>query len=138
MAKAHLKLVSPARVNRTVTPKRKPNAAYRTHEHLSEGEVAKLIKAAKANRHGLRDSTMIFLAFRHGLRAAELVDLRWDQVDFEQRVLHVRRVKNGTPATHPLDGEETRAVCTENLNPDVLMMKSAENWRRYNAANALN
>jgi integrase len=110
MAKAHLKLVSPARVYRTVPPKRKPNATYRTHEHLSEGEVDRLIKAAKKNRHGLRDSAMIFIAFRHGLRAAEVVDLRWDQVDFEQRVLHVRRVKRGTPATHPLDGEETRAL----------------------------
>ena len=110
MAKAHLKLVSPARVNRTVTPKRKTNASYRTREHLTESEVDKLVKAAKANRYGLRDSTMIFLAFRHGLRAAELVDLQWDQVDFDGRVLHVRRVKSGTPATHPLDGEEMRAL----------------------------
>ena len=46
---------------------------------------------------------MILLAFRHGLRAAELCDLRWDQVEFKAGVLHVRRVKNGTPSTHRLD-----------------------------------
>jgi integrase len=39
---------------------------------------------------------MILIAFRHGLRASELVDLRWDQVGFDEGVLHVRRVKNGT------------------------------------------
>src|SRR5262249_21502476 len=57
-----------------------------------------------------RDATMILLAFRHGLRAAELVDLRWEQVDFNHGVLHVRRAKAGTPATHPLTGRELRAL----------------------------
>src|SRR5277367_2670065 len=50
------------------------------------------------------------MAFRHGLRAAEVCDLRWDQVDFNGAVLHVRRVKNGTPSTHPLHGDELRAL----------------------------
>jgi integrase len=98
MAKSHLKLVTPTEVNRTVAPVRRPNAELRTREHLTPGEVAALIEAAKANRHGHRDA-MILVAFRHGLRAAEACDLRWDQVDFNGAVLHVR--KNGTPSTHP-------------------------------------
>jgi integrase len=53
---------------------------------------------------------MLLLAFRHGLRAAELVDLRWDQVDFETGVLRVRRAKAGTLATHPLTRRELRAL----------------------------
>ena len=53
---------------------------------------------------------MLLLAFRHGLRAAELVDLRWEQVDLENAILHVRRVKQGSPATHPLTGRELRAL----------------------------
>ena len=53
---------------------------------------------------------MILLAYRHGLRAVELVDLRWDQIDFNQAVLHVRWVKKGTPSTHPLTGRELRAL----------------------------
>jgi integrase len=53
---------------------------------------------------------MILVAFRHGLRAAEVCDLRWDQVDFDAAILHVRRVKNGTPSTHPLLGDEMRAL----------------------------
>jgi integrase len=31
---------------------------------------------------------MVLLPFRHGLRAAELVDLRWEQVDLENAILH--------------------------------------------------
>jgi integrase len=68
------------------------------------------MEAAKANRWGHRDATMILVAFRHGLRAAEACDLRWDQLDFQAAVLHVRRVKNGTPSTHPLRGDELRAL----------------------------
>jgi integrase len=53
---------------------------------------------------------MVLVAYRHGLRAAEVVDLRWDQVDFKTATLHVRRVKQGTPATHPILGDELRAL----------------------------
>lgn len=110
MRKSHLKLVTPATETLTVRPKRPPNAELRTREYLTEAEVERLIQAAKANRYGHRDATMILVAYRHGLRAAELVDLRWDQVEFATGTLHVRRVKRGTPATHPIRGDELRAL----------------------------
>ena len=110
MKKAHLKLVTPVTVNRTVMPKRLPNAALRSREHLTEAEIEKLIGATKGNRWGHRDATMLLTAYRHGLRASELVDLRWDQIDFAQATLHVRRVKQGTPSTHPIRGDELRAL----------------------------
>src|SRR5271155_696883 len=110
MAKPKLALVSPAIVIRTVAPLRRPNSELRTREYLTAAEVESLIEAAKANRHGHRDATMILMAFRHGLRAAEVVALEWSQVDFTGAVLHVRRVKKGTPATHPLRGDEMRAL----------------------------
>jgi len=107
MAKSDLKLVTPTE---TVTTSRGPRAEARTRKHLTQDEVKVLVEAAKANRHGLRDATMILVAFRHGLRAAEVCDLRWDQVDFDAAALNVRRVKNGTPSTHPLLGDEMRAL----------------------------
>src|ERR1700693_4625128 len=110
MAKSHLKLVAPTEVNRPVTPTRRPNAELRTREHLTPSEVEALIQAAKANRYGQRDATMILLAFRHGLRAAEACDLRWDQVDFNAAVLHVRGGKNWTTSPHPLLRDELRAL----------------------------
>ena len=110
MAKPDLKLVTPTTVKRTVAPRRLPNKDLRTREHLTEGEVERLIKAVQENRQGHRDATMILMAYRHGLRAAELVDLRWEQVDFRTATLHVRRVKQGTPSTHPILGDELRAL----------------------------
>jgi len=110
MTKRHLKLVTPNAVKRTVTPERRPNADLRTREYLTEAEVQRLITSAKGNRWGHRDSMMVLLAYRHGLRASELVDLRWDQVEFKTAILHVRRVKQGTPSSHPILGEELRAL----------------------------
>jgi integrase len=110
MAKKHLRLVTPTTVLRTVPPKRPPNTDLRTREHLTEAEVERLIMAVNRNRHGHRDATMVLVAYRHGLRAAELVDLRWEQIDFRTAALHVRRVKQGTPSTHPIVGDELRAL----------------------------
>jgi site-specific recombinase XerD len=72
--------------------------------------VAKLIEAAKSNRQGHRDATMVLVAYRHGFRVAEVVDLRWDAVDFQTATMAIRRVKRGTPATHPVMGDELRAL----------------------------
>jgi len=111
MGKAHLKLVPSRTVNGTAPPRRRKNAEVRTREYLTETEVERLMKATRANRYGLRDATMILMAFRHGLRAAELVDLRWEQVELGRNaVLHVRRVKQGVPSVHPLQGDGMRAL----------------------------
>ena len=68
------------------------------------------MEAARKNRWGHRDATMILIAYRHGLRVSELVDLRWDQTDFDRATLAVRRIKQGTPSTHPIQGDELRAL----------------------------
>ena len=76
MGKMHLQLVSSGKVNRTVTPRRRPNTELRPREHLTEREVEKLIEAARGNRWGQRDSTILLIAFRHGLRASEVCGLQ--------------------------------------------------------------
>ncbi len=108
--KSKLKLVTPTAEIRAVTPIRRPNSDYRKREHMTEGEVERLIEAAKSNRHGHRDATMILVAYRHGLRASEVCNLEWAQVSFDTATLHVRRVKGSKPSTHPIRGDELRAL----------------------------
>lgn len=92
-------------------PRRVANAERRAREHLTPDEVEKLLTAAgKAGRHPHRDRTLLLLAYRHGLRVSELVALRWDQVDLKAGILHVARLKNGLPSSHPLRGPELRAL----------------------------
>ena len=91
----NLRVVEPNNIYRKV-PTRKPNAEMRTREYLTPAEVEKLIAAAKLGRHGQRDATLILVAFRHGLRAVEIADLEWSQVEWGRNpALHVRRKKNG-------------------------------------------
>lgn|SRR5512139_21281 len=78
--------------NRTLH--RLPNAAYRTREYLTDKEVERF--ARKRGRNGARDACAILLAYRHGLRAAELCQLRWSQIDLRHGRLHVNRAKGGT------------------------------------------
>jgi integrase len=82
----------------------------RPREYLTEREIEKLMDAARGNRQGHRDATAILLAYRHGLRASELVALRWDDIDFRTGKLHVRRAKGGMASVHPIGGKELRAL----------------------------
>ena len=65
--------------NGTVPPKRQPYESLRPREYLTAAEVDCLIGTARRRgRYGHRDATMILLAYRHGLRVAELCSLRWE------------------------------------------------------------
>jgi type 1 fimbriae regulatory protein FimB/type 1 fimbriae regulatory protein FimE len=66
--------------------------------------------ARKSSRYGHRDATMILVAYRHGLRASEVCDLQWQQIELSEGRLHVHRVKNGIPSVHPIRGDEMRAL----------------------------
>ena len=103
---------TPSIENGKVTPPRRvANLERRSREHLTPAEVERLIVAAgKIGRHGVRDGTLILLAYRHGLRVGELVALRWEQVDLPRGTLHVNRSKYGDAATHPISGRELRAM----------------------------
>ena len=94
-----------------IPPPRTSNLDRRTREYLTPAEVEKLLQAAgQVGRHGARDRTLLLLAYRHALRVSELVALRWEQIDFKAGLVHVARVKNGTPSTHPIRGPELRAL----------------------------
>ena len=88
------------------TPTRRRNKAYRAREYLTPDEMALLIEGAKPGR----DRTLITTAYVHGLRLAEIVALRWEQVDLEAGLLHVIRVKRGTPAIHPIPAGESKML----------------------------
>jgi type 1 fimbriae regulatory protein FimB/type 1 fimbriae regulatory protein FimE len=64
----------------------------RPREHLLESEIDRLMTIARqSGRYGHRDSTAILVAFRHGLRSSELVDLQWDQIDLARKTLRLWR-----------------------------------------------
>jgi integrase len=125
---AHLQLVEPCTVNRKVEPvavepalRRGTNKEARSREYLLPAEIEKLVKAAKGGRWGARDAALITTGYRHGLRATEIANLQWSQVEFGRSAkLHVRRAKGGTDSVHPIYGDELRALTAlRKANPDA-------------------
>lgn len=86
-------------------------------EYLRPHEVEELMTAARhIGRNRLRDATIILLMFRHGLRSAELVALKWSSVDLKDGYLAIHRVKHGHDSVHPLRSPELRALRQLQLN----------------------
>ena len=83
----------------------------RPRKHLTPTEVAGLLRAArKSGRYRLRDEVAVLLAYRHGLRATELVTLQWSQVDLRGATITVHRAKGGMTTEHPLRAVELRLL----------------------------
>ena len=92
-------------------PYRPKNQEVRSREYPLPDEVDDFIKAAaQVGRHPLRDKTLVLVAYRHRLRVAELVGLKWDQVDLKRAQVHINRLKNGSSAKHPIEGNELRLL----------------------------
>ena len=83
----------------------------RSRRYFTEREVERLMDCArKHSRHGHRDATMVLVAYRHGLRASEVCDLQWHQIELAEGRMHVHRAKRGIPSVHPIRGDEMRAL----------------------------
>ncbi|WP_292705482.1 tyrosine-type recombinase/integrase [Nostoc sp. NMS2] len=109
--------LQPSKVGKTEKQERQsPNfrkySEVRTREHLLPEEVSAMRSAIKKSkgRDAHRDSTIILLCYRHGLRVAEVASLRWEQIDWNGGTIYVKRVKKGTPSVQPLSGLEIRSL----------------------------
>jgi type 1 fimbriae regulatory protein FimB/type 1 fimbriae regulatory protein FimE len=92
-----------------ITEKCKVSNATR-RRHLFDHEVEAMIAAARRNRHGHRDATLILLGYCHGYRVCELVEVKWSDIDFTQGRIYIRRRKHSDSTTHPLEKREAHAL----------------------------
>lgn len=86
-------------------------ATGRSREHLTISEVEQLLeKAKKTGRNTHRNYSLILMIYRHGLRVSEASDLKWADINFDEGTVYVSRKKKSKPSTHPLQGDEMRAL----------------------------
>lgn len=90
-------------------------------DFLTPKEAALFLNAAKrTHRYGLRNYTLLFLIYRHGLRVSEAIDLRLSDLDLKSHRLQVRRLKNGLSTNHPLQSDEIKVLRTYlKAHPDL-------------------
>ncbi len=77
---------------------------------LTAKEVQAMMQAARQGPTGERDYCLILLAFRHGMRISELLDLHYHDLDLHEGRVNVRRLKNGFSTVHPLRFDEREAI----------------------------
>ena len=94
----------------TAAPHGAADGHERAKDFLTEAEIARLLDAAKAGRHGVRDHLLLLMMFRHGLRVSEATGLRRDELDLDRARLWVRRLKGGLSVEQPIAGDELRAI----------------------------
>lgn len=86
----------------------KPKVAA-SRKYLRPDEANRLIEAAGLRgRHGFRDKALLRMTYRHGLRASEAVEIRWEQIDLEHGTITVTRLKRGKTGNHTMDRDELR------------------------------
>jgi type 1 fimbriae regulatory protein FimB len=95
----------------------------RKREYLTQGEIDKLLAASKtASRNPERDYALLLLMFRHGLRVSEACSLKVSDIDLDNKVFHVRRLKGCDHGVHDFYNGESSAIRAwlverERMNP---------------------
>ena len=77
---------------------------------LTAKEVQAMMQAAQHGPTVYWDYCLILLAFRHGMRISELLDLHYRDLDLNEGRINVRRLKNGFSTVHPLRFDEREAI----------------------------
>ena len=93
-------------------PRLPSSEGVRRPEILTVEEIETLCRVIQQSRNARRDEAAILTCYRHGLRASELVSLEWEQVDFYNRVIFVRRIGKGRPAIHTIEEDEYNRLMT--------------------------
>ena len=74
--------------------------------YLTGKEVQAMMQAVCYGATGARDYCLILLAYRHGMRISELLDLHYQDLDLNEGRINIRRLKNGFSTVHPLRFDE--------------------------------
>ncbi|MDR1090215.1 MAG: site-specific integrase [Prevotella sp.] len=87
----------------TVTPKDKYVRQPKLPSYYSPEEISRLLKSIdRSNANGKRDYAMILLAVRLGLRRSDVINMKFDNIDWEHERIIFNQQKTKVPIELPL------------------------------------
>jgi len=81
-----------------------------SRKSLIPEEMLKILKKASQSKRNL---AMILLAYRHGMRASEVCDLRLSDLDLKNGQITIRRLKGSLTTTQPLTDHPGQPLLSE-------------------------
>lgn len=90
-------------------------------KYLTRCEIDRILSATSTGVHQIRDDCLFRLCFYHGLRVSELCGLTLSDLDMQQKVIYIRRLKNGLSTIQPLNHDVFTALSA--------WLKERENYR---------
>jgi integrase len=81
-----------------------------TRKALTPEEILKVLRVASKSKRNL---AMILLAYRHGMRASEVCELRLADLDFKNGQVTIRRLKGSLTTTQPLSDHPGQPLLSE-------------------------
>lgn len=100
------------------------NCGKQVMVHLEPVEILAVLRAAKAR--SVREWAMILLAYRHGLRASEVCNLRLNDLDLRNGTIIVARLKGSL--------RTTQTVTEHRGEPLLNELKALREWLRHRPA----
>jgi type 1 fimbriae regulatory protein FimB len=88
--------------------------------HLEPSEVLSVLRAAKTK--GAREWAMVLAAYKHGMRASEVCNLRLDDIDMKYGSIVVQRLKGSL--------RTTQAITEHRGEPLLNELKALREWLR--------
>ena len=77
-------------------------------KYLTKQELDSLFKIAKKKSD--RNFAIVLLSYRHGLRCVELLNLKWNYIDWDKKLIHILRVKGSDDGYHELRTDEVKLL----------------------------
>lgn len=77
-------------------------------KYLTKTELDSLLRVAK--QKSVRDFAIVLLSYRHGLRCVELLNLKWDYIDWDKQSLYISRAKGSDSGYHELKPDELKLL----------------------------
>ncbi len=96
-------------VDNPVASIRKPAAGQHRERRLSEDELSRLLHAAEESKAATLPFCIV-LAIETGMRAGEIVPLRWEDIDLANSVIRLDMTKNGDRRVVPLTEVAVAAI----------------------------